>query len=78
MAVKLGDASVGRVQTGAWSPYLDLGIGYVRFDEAGDWVGERVIIDVYGAAYDGNVVALPFYDVEKRIPRGLDHEFDPN
>ncbi|MFT5218226.1 MAG: glycine cleavage system aminomethyltransferase T [Planctomycetota bacterium] len=35
-------SSVGTVTASAWSPDLDCGIGYVRFNEAGDWVGKTM------------------------------------
>ena len=59
---------VGRVTTGAWSPYLERGIGYVRFAEPGEWRGTRVR-STGGEAFE--VSELPFYDREKAIPRGL-------
>ncbi|QIE53976.1 aminomethyl transferase family protein [Pikeienuella piscinae] len=68
-----GDATVGRVTAGAWSPYLDCGVGYARFERAGGWVGRTLsLIGEGGAAHECEIVALPFYDAEKRIPRGLD------
>ena len=74
-AVMDGDTVVGRITAGAWSPFQNCGIGYVRFGEAGDWKGRELLL----AAQDGKrtpctVVALPFYDPEKRIPRGLDRD----
>jgi aminomethyltransferase len=65
-----GDISVGRVTTGAWSPFLECGTGYVRFNESADWSGKSLMIKT---RQDGivacEIVALPFYDTEKRIPR---------
>jgi glycine cleavage system aminomethyltransferase T len=58
---------VGRVTAGAWSPSLDLGIGYVRMDRAGDWVGTTVTT----GGEPATVVGLPFYDAGRAIPRGL-------
>jgi len=56
------------VTAGAWSPFLERGIGYVRMREPGEWVGT----EVRGAEDAGfGVVALPFYDAERAIPRGL-------
>ncbi|MFO1171816.1 MAG: aminomethyltransferase family protein [Hyphomicrobiaceae bacterium] len=63
---------VGRVTTGAWSPALGRGIGYARFEVEDDWMGLAVVLkDDSGALSEAKVVALPFYDPEKRIPRGL-------
>lgn len=62
----------GRVTTGAWSPALECGIGYARFEVSDDWLGRRVqIADDSGTRSEASVVSLPFYDKEKRIPRGL-------
>ena len=74
-AVMDGDITVGHVTAGARSPYLEAGVGYVRFDAAGDWVGRKLRVK----AADGRISAceiidLPFYDKDKRIPRGLDNE----
>ena len=63
---------VGRVTTGAWSPTLDCGIGYVRFETADAWCGRAVqIADDSGTLREATIVELPFFDREKRIPRGL-------
>ena len=67
-------ARAGRITAGVWSPYLDSGIGYVRFDSARDWVGQSLTLCASnGEKYECEIVSLPFYDPEKRIPRGLDH-----
>jgi len=67
------DREVGRISAGAYSPYQQCGIGYVRFDASGDWEGRTLnLADGDGAKGTCTVVALPFYDPEKRIPRGLD------
>ncbi len=68
-----GDRAVGRMTTGAWTPYLNKGIGFVRFDRAGNWLGRRLsLCDRDGNRHDCEVVELPFYDREKKIPRGLE------
>jgi glycine cleavage system aminomethyltransferase T len=65
--------SVGHVTAATWSPTLDCGIGYVRFDEPGDWVGKMLSMQTEdGNTIECEIVELPFYDMEKRIPRGLD------
>jgi len=67
------DRPVGHVTAGAWSPYLQGGIGYVRFVEAGDWLDRTLSLrSGDGTLADCTIVELPFYDPEKRIPRGLD------
>jgi aminomethyltransferase len=68
-----GSRSVGRITAGAWSPYLATGIGYVKFSEPGDWAGRSLALrSVRGTTDACAIVDLPFYDKEKRIPRGLD------
>lgn len=59
---------VGRVTAGAWSPFLEHGIGYVYMQEPGEWVGTEVRS---GDDDPFEVVELPFYDREKAIRRGL-------
>ncbi|NNF79407.1 MAG: aminomethyl transferase family protein [Rhizobiales bacterium] len=67
------DQRVGRVRAGAWSPYLDTAIGYVRFDAPGDWAGQNLMLQCQtGDTHPCEIVSLPFYDPEKKIPRGLD------
>ncbi|MGY8997756.1 MAG: glycine cleavage T C-terminal barrel domain-containing protein, partial [Alphaproteobacteria bacterium] len=67
-----GDA-VGRISAGAWSPHQKCGIGYVRFEKPGDWEGHTLSLATSdGQTSECRVVTLPFYDAEKRIPRGLD------
>ena len=34
-----GNSVVGHMTAGAWTPYLETGIGFVRFYQAGDWLG---------------------------------------
>jgi len=64
---------VGLVTAGAWSPYLETAIGYVRFNIPGDWAGQRLSLQSSdGETYECEIVNLPFYDPEKKIARGLD------
>ena len=70
------DAQVGQVTTGDWSPTLNTGIGYVRFDDIdsvqGNWLGQKLILgDLDSGHHDCEIVPLPFYDRVKKIPRGL-------
>ena len=66
-----GSACVGRVTAGAWFPYLECGIGYVRFNKPGDWAANSLLMKTQqGDLIDCEIVTLPFYDSEKRIPRG--------
>jgi aminomethyltransferase len=75
--VFVGDKIVGQMQIGDWSPTLDTGIGYVRFYEPAEgkasWLGATVTFaDDQGIHHIGKIVSLPFFDAEKRIPRGLE------
>ena len=68
-----GEEDVARITAGAWSPYLDCGIGYARFHSAGNWTGQKLTMrTAEGKSVACEIVDLPFYDREKRIPRGLD------
>ena len=68
-----GDQLVGRVTSGVWSPFLDCGIGYVRFNEPGGWVGRTLSVKMHeGEIHPCEIIELPFYDKEKRIARGLE------
>ena len=63
---------VGHMTTGAWSPFLQQGIGYVRFSEAADWAGQKLTLCTQqGDRHACEIVTLPFYDQGKHIPRGL-------
>ena len=66
------DKVVGRMTAGAWTPYLETGIGFVRFERAGDWLGKQLTIrEQGGSRHSCEIVSLPFYDPQKKIPRGL-------
>ena len=68
-----GDTPVGRMTMGVRSPTLECGIGYVRFNEPGDWKGRSLRIRLpSGDVHPCRIVGLPFVDPEKRIVRGLD------
>jgi len=67
---------VGEVRVGDWSPTLEKGIGYVFFDrpEKNDegWAGQQLtLIDNEGREHPCDIVELPFFDRDKKIPRGL-------
>lgn len=71
-AIMDGERTVGHVTAGAWSPYLSSGIGYARFDTAGDWAGRTLTVKAAdGRALSCEIADLPFYDADKLIPRGL-------
>ena len=67
---------MGRIMIGEWSPTLERGIGFVRFDAplegTGEWLGQSVTWrDRDGTDHATAVARLAFFDAEKRIPRGL-------
>ena len=66
------NAPVGKVTTGAFSPYLECGIGYVRFDKTSDWSGKILTLQSHKfGEVSCTIVDLPFYDQEKFLPRDL-------
>lgn len=76
-AVRVDGRQVGRMTVGYWSPTLDCGIGYVRFDEPieGGWDGREVqLVSADGSSNSASVQTLPFIDTKKRLPRGLPEE----
>ena len=65
-----GKNEVGSVTTGAYSPYLKLGIGYVRFNSISNWDGKNLIMQtVDKQLFSCEILSLPFYDKEKELPR---------
>lgn len=70
--LSVGNARVGHVTAATWSPTLSCGIGYARFDHPGDWIGRSLLVETDdGGTARCEVVALPFYDPRKEIPRTL-------
>ncbi len=72
--VHLDGQPVGWMTIGERSNTLETGIGYVRFTAPtdGGWESKTVtVVDKDGAEHEGLVVALPFFDKEKRLPRGM-------
>ena len=73
MHVHFDNGPVGHVTIGTWSPTLEVGVGYVRFDRplpGDDWLGKTVSLhDRDGTAHQATVDTLPFVDKEKRLPR---------
>ena len=67
-----GDSVVGHITAGAWSPYLQTGIGFVRFLRKGNWLGHKLALCTpEGSQHQCEIISLPFYDAQKNIPRGL-------
>lgn len=67
-----GEVSVGHITAGAWTPYLQTGIGFARFHSHGDWLGRKLALRARDRSrHVCDIVSLPFYDAKKTIPRGL-------
>ena len=75
MHVHFRNGQVGHVTIGTWSPTLDAGVGYVRFDRpllGDDWFGKTVVLHDHDARpHQATVDTLPFVDKEKRLPRAV-------
>jgi len=65
---------VGHVTAATWSPALECGVGYVRFDYPNNWLGKNMVVKTgTGQHEECEIVPLPFYDAQKKIPRGLEN-----
>ncbi len=71
--VLLDNCSVGRVRAFDHSPFLQCGVGFVLLDSP-NLMDRAVltIVDRMGHERPVELTPFPFYDPEKRIPRGLD------
>ena len=65
--------SVGYLPLSTWSPTLQKFIGYVRFNHADEWKNFSIKVETdQNKLIDCEITDLPFYDKEKKIPRGID------
>ena len=63
---------IGKITSGAFSPTLKCGIGFLRLNSPIKIVGKEVqILKSDGTIENCTVVDLPFFDHEKKIARGL-------
>ena len=73
MQVHFENSPVGHMTIGTWSPTLDTGVGYVRFDRplpGDDWFAKTVDLhDRDGTPHEATVDTLPFVDKAKQLPR---------
>ena len=73
MQVHCDNGPVGHMTIGTWSPTLDAGVGYVRFDRplpGDDWFAKTVQLhDRDGTPHEATVDTLPFVDKDKQLPR---------
>ena len=66
-------AVVGRIKAFTYSPTLGTQVGYALFDNAEAMAGEAFSVrDRDGREHSLNLQTAPFFDPEKRIPRGLE------
>lgn len=71
--IMVSGAAVGTLTAGVDSPTLGCGIGYVVFDQPGDWPGRQLRLRLPdGHEHDCEIVTLPFFDPDKNIVKGLD------
>ena len=69
-AIFAENVQVGVVTTGAQSPFLAVGIGYVRFYEAGPWPGKKLLLYASGGGQaECDILEPPFYNRDKQTPR---------
>ena len=72
-AVFVGANPVGHVKAFEFSPTLGTGIGYVLFENADSMVADAFTLkDRTGAVHSLDLHPLPFFDPDKKIPRGLE------
>ena len=75
-----GEERIGHVTAAAWSPYLKQGVAIIRLLDANYVSKEGICVRCRdGDLHPATLVPLPMYDIEKRIPRGLEvaiPEFD--
>ena len=72
-AVVADDEVVGQLTAGIESPTLGCGVGYVVFNEPGEWNSRHLKVRLPdGNVHPCEIVSLPFFDPEKLIVKGLD------
>jgi aminomethyltransferase len=65
-----GDAAIGRVTAGAWSPRLEENIGYAWVPGSLREPGTELEVHSSTGLRTVSVRALPFWDPGKRVPVG--------
>ncbi|MGE0653531.1 MAG: aminomethyltransferase family protein [Alphaproteobacteria bacterium] len=67
------EESIGRVTAGAWSPFYQAGVAIIRLSDPEHAARSDIAVRCRdGALHPAEIVELPMYDDEKRIPRGLE------
>lgn len=73
--LRRGQEAAGQVTAAGWSPFLNLGVAIVRLRHAAlADRGDFRVTGRDGTLHPAELVELPMYDRDKRIPRGLDTE----
>jgi glycine cleavage system aminomethyltransferase T len=67
--VSAGGETVGTVTSAVWSPRLEKNIGFARVPIEMSSEGTSLRVDTSGGARDATVVAMPFVDPGKQIPK---------
>lgn len=62
------DEELGLVTAGAWSPFLEKGVGLIRL-RISKPENYQIKVVTSSGTYDARVVDLPFYDKEKLLPK---------
>ena len=70
-----GHKVVGRITAGVPSPTLETGIGFVKFNRPGEWVGKKLTLRLPdGSEHECAIVDLPFFDKEHLIVKGINRD----
>ena len=70
-----GRKVVGRITAGVPSPTLGTGIGFVKFNRPGEWVGKKLTLRLPdGSEHECAIVDLPFFDKEHLIVKGINRD----
>jgi glycine cleavage system aminomethyltransferase T len=67
--VRVDGREVGHITAGAYSPHLECGIGFASLRGPAEWAG--ITVTVGDPDETSELVPLPFFDPERRIPRDL-------
>ena len=72
-SITLAGNALGEISSSGYSPFLNCGIAFVRLTEQANLIGAEVTLTgTDGLKHKGQLCNLPFYDVEKKLARGLE------
>ncbi|MCY4207372.1 MAG: aminomethyltransferase family protein [Roseovarius sp.] len=70
--IELNGQKVGRVTCGAYSPYLEKGVGMALMDSPSNGPGSQIMVETNdGGLCSALLEEMPFYDKACDIPRGI-------